>query len=345
MLVSVGMKNCTGRPKTAILSELSEMQSNPTPSPQRLLVIKHGALGDIVQGFGAFASLRAGHPDAHIALLTTSPFVELAKMMPWFDEVLVDRRAGIVHLLESWRMRRLIRGNWDMIVDLQCSQRTARYFQFFARPDTRWIGTAKGCSDPCPDFTGVNNYQRMRIAAEMAAGAPTVPDLSWLVNGADTSFVQSLAGKLVKPYAVLVPGCSLSKPEKRWPAENFAALAERFRDNNISVVLTGTEADIDAVDMVKSLTPDAINLCGETSIPDLAKLYASAVSIVGNDTGPIFLAAATGAPTLMVMGPETNPAMSAPTGPCCDWLQATPITRVRDDDVWRALQRLASESM
>ena len=134
MLVSVGMKNCTGRPKTTILSELSEMQSNPTPSPQRLLVIKHGALGDIVQGFGAFASLRAGHPDAHIALLTTSPFVELAKMMPWFDEVLVDRRAGIVHLLESWRMRRLIRGNWDMIVDLQCSQRTARYFQFFARP-------------------------------------------------------------------------------------------------------------------------------------------------------------------------------------------------------------------
>ena len=50
MLVSVGMKNCTGRPKTAILSELSEMQSNPTPSPQRLLVIKHGALGDIVKG-------------------------------------------------------------------------------------------------------------------------------------------------------------------------------------------------------------------------------------------------------------------------------------------------------
>ena len=60
MLVSVGMKNCTGRPKAAILFELSEMQTNPTPSPQRLLVIKPGALGDIVQGFGAFASLRAG---------------------------------------------------------------------------------------------------------------------------------------------------------------------------------------------------------------------------------------------------------------------------------------------
>ena len=66
------------------------------------------------------------------------------------------------------------------------------------------------------------------------------------------------------------------------------------------------------------------------------------MSIVGNDTGPVFLAAAIGAPTIMVMGPDTDPAMSAPTGPCCDWVQATPITKVRDDDVWRALQRLVS---
>ena len=322
------------------------MQSNPTPSPQRLLVIKHGALGDIVQGFGAFVSLRAGHPTAHIALLTASPFIEFAHMMPWFDEVLVDRRASVLHLQETWRMRKLIHDNWDLIVDLQCSQRTARYFDFFARPDTRWIGTAKGCSDPCPDFTGVNNYQRMRIAAEMAGGAPAVPDIGWLLDRTSLSFVNTfahtLAEELTQPYAVLVPGCSLAKPEKRWPAENFAALARRFIENEISVVLTGTAADKDVVDMVQSLAPGAINLCGQTSIADLARLYAAAVSIVGNDTGPVFLAAAIGAPTIMVMGPDTDPAMSAPTGPCCDWVQATPITKVRDDDVWRALQRLVS---
>ena len=322
------------------------MQSNSTPSPQRLLVIKHGALGDIVQGFGAFASLRAGHPAAHIALLTTSPFVELAKMMPWFDEVLVDRRAGIMRLRESCRVRRVIRNSWDMIIDLQCSQRTARYFQFFAQSDTRWIGTARGCSDPCPDFSGVHNCQRMRIAAEIAGGAPAIADLAWLLDGGGSSFTDTLAQilteKLVRPYAVLVPGCSLTKPEKRWPAENFAALTRRFIDNNISVVLTGTAADKDVVDMVQSLAPGAINLCGQTSIADLAKLYAPAVSIVGNDTGPVFLAAATGAPTIMVMGPDTNPSMSAPIGPCCNWLQGKPITKVSDDDVWSALQRLAS---
>ena len=239
-------------------------------------------------------------------------------------------------------MRKLIRNNWDMIVDLQCSQRTARYFQFFARPDTRWIGTAEGCSDLCPDFTGVNNYQRMHIAAEMAGGAPAIPGLDWLLDGVGSSFMHILAEKLTQPYAVLVPGCSLAKPEKRWPTENFAALAKRFIDENISVVLTGTMADKDVVDMVQSLVPDAINLCGQTSIADLARLYASAVSIVGNDTGPVFLAAATGAPTIMVMGPDTNPSMSAPTGPRCDWVRGAQISNVSIDDVEAALQRLTS---
>ena len=203
-----------------MLSELSEMQTNPKTASRRLLVVKHGALGDVVQGFGAFASLRAGHPDAHIALLTSAPFVELANMMPWFDEVLVDQRAGILRLRESWRMRNLIRDNWDMIVDLQCSQRTARYFQFFARPDTRWVGTAAGCSDPCPDFTGVNNHQRMRIAAEMAGGAEAVHDMGWLFDQAHAAVPGA-----PKPYAfwcrdVRLPNrknAGLPKILPRWP--------------------------------------------------------------------------------------------------------------------------------
>ena len=44
---------------------------------KRVLVIKHGALGDMVQGFDAFAGLRAGLPYTHLALLTTPPFFDL----------------------------------------------------------------------------------------------------------------------------------------------------------------------------------------------------------------------------------------------------------------------------
>lgn len=312
------------------------MNADITPSKKRLLVIKHGALGDMVQGFAAFASLRHGHPDAHIALLTTPPFASLAAKMPWFDEVLIDRRAGLLNIFEGLRMRKLLRADWDWIVDMQCSGRTARYFTFFARADVRWVGTAKNCSDPCPDFTGVNNQQRMCVVAAMAGGSSASVDMRWLL---ETS-AKPLTGNDAQPYAILIPGCSAAKPRKRWPAVNFAALAKALRAKGLAVVLVGTAADRSAIDEVLHNAPDCIDLCGKTSLAELAGLCASARLAVGNDTGPVFLAAASGAPTLMVMGPDTDPGMSAPTGAQCDWIQGRPITKVSVDDVVGRLAKL-----
>ena len=74
-----------------------------------ILVIKHGALGDIVQGLDAFASLRAGNPRAYITLITHRGFVSLATMMPWFDNVVADSRAFPFNFIASWRARRHLR--------------------------------------------------------------------------------------------------------------------------------------------------------------------------------------------------------------------------------------------
>jgi ADP-heptose:LPS heptosyltransferase len=49
-----------------------------TAPSENILVIKHGALGDIVQAMDAFASLRAGHPDAHLAVLTYETLCAMA---------------------------------------------------------------------------------------------------------------------------------------------------------------------------------------------------------------------------------------------------------------------------
>jgi len=92
---------------------------------QRLLVIKHGALGDIIQGIDAYASLRAGYPQAHIVVLTTPPFAGLFAAMPWFDEVVIDHRAAVGNLRQMFRIRTLLRRGWSQVVDLQCSNRTA----------------------------------------------------------------------------------------------------------------------------------------------------------------------------------------------------------------------------
>ena len=306
---------------------------------RRILVIKHGALGDVVQALDAFASLRAGNPFAHITLMTSPGFLPFAKMMPWFDEVIADPRAGLLNLAAAWRIRRYFRQDWSVIVDMQCSSRTRNYFAHFVPSNTRWIGTAFGCSDPLPDFTGVNNRDRMVTSAKMACGILQSPDMSWLVDGAPQTDDPTVMIN-GKRYAILIPGCSLAKPQKRWPADRFAAIGNELASRGFEIVLVGTIDDREAVNAVLAASTDAIDLCGKTNLAKLARLLGGAAFVIGNDTGPMFLAARTGVPSLMIMGPDTDPTMSAPKGPAACWLQGVSISEVSTAAAIGALEAL-----
>ena len=306
---------------------------------RRILVIKHGALGDIVQAFYAFASLRAGNPHAHITFMTNPGFLSLAKMMPWFDELIADPRAGLLNLAAVWRIRRYFRQGWSVIVDMQCSSRTRNYFAHFVPSNTRWIGNASGCSDPLPDFTGVNNSDRMVTSAKMAGGISQSADMSWLVNeAAQTDDPAMMMNN--KQYAVLIPGCSLAKPQKRWPANRFVAIGNELAARGFEIVLVGTADDRDAVNAVLAASPNAIDLCEKTNLAALARLLGGAAFVIGNDTGPMFLAAQTGVPSLIIIGPDTDPTMSAPKGAAASWLQGAPISDVSAATAIDALELL-----
>ena len=309
----------------------------PPVTKPRILVIKHGALGDLVQGFDAFAGLRAGRPEAHLALLTSPPFASLMERAPWFDEVVADPRASATNLPQLFRLRRHMKAGWDMVIDLQCSRRTARYHRFLTPSTVRWFGTARGASDPYPDFTGVNNAERMKIAIGMAGGDPDIAaSLGWLEGDGARDGIGDAAGDAV----VLVPGCSVAKPSKRWPSSSYAALANIFIESGRKVVIVGTAADRPVTDDVVRDAPACIDMVGRTSIESLAMLFQGAHAVVGNDTGPVFLAARTGAPTLMVMGGDTDPAMSAPVGARAGWIRKDRVEAVTPDEVIASLKTL-----
>jgi ADP-heptose:LPS heptosyltransferase len=88
-------------------------------STQRILVIKLGAMGNVVLSFGPFAAIRRHHASAQITLLTTAPYASWLATSPWFDKISRDERPPWWDFAGWLRLRRqLIDGRFDRIYEL-----------------------------------------------------------------------------------------------------------------------------------------------------------------------------------------------------------------------------------
>lgn len=290
---------------------------------QKILIIKHGALGDIMQGMDGFASVRAGHSKAHIAILTTPAYASLLTAAPYFDEVLTDRRAPLWDVAGYMQLRRLLGGGgWTRVYDFQCSRRTAWYFRHFLRPANpacEFIGKAPAASHPIPDMTGLDTCHRMLATAKLGGCPVTKPAFDWFYG-------KSKLPLPAKPYAVLVAGSSPVKPSKRWSPTNYARLATTiWQQHRIRPVLVGTAIESAIATEIKTQSPTCLPLIGKTDFFDLARLFRHATFALGNDTGPMFIAARMPPPSLTLMGADTDPALSAPGGDNAHWLKTNDL--------------------
>ena len=308
------------------------------PKKEHILVIRLGALGDLVFCFQAFHEIRQAHPDAEIALLTRAPFADFARSLPWFDHVIIDTHPTFMTPFAWLKLRKEIaRFSPDRVYDLQGKNRQTILFALLGGPyGPAWSGAAPLCKFPRPWPPEPAMHFTDFLAAQLrAAGVPPLPapDLKWF---------DAPVGKFGLPehYAVLVPGCSPNAPHKRWPAQKFAALAQQLRSKNLVCVAVGAEADADAVGTIKTLSTNVIDLCGKTGLFELAGILRRAALVVGNDTGPLHMAAALGAPTLALFSGKSNPVWSKPPGPRVAWLQSKNIADLGVNAVVAAYEKL-----
>jgi ADP-heptose:LPS heptosyltransferase len=299
-----------------------------------ILVIKLGALGDFAQAFGPFAAIRAHHPGAEITLLTTLPFAPLARQAPWFDQVWENGRPrGLAAL---WALGRQLRAaRFDRVYDLQTSDRSSRYRWLVGR-SVEWSGIAAGAShphaNPRRDFMHTVERQREQLAMAGISHFPA-PELAWL-DADITRFT------LPDRFALLIPGASSGRPAKRWPVENFAALAAAL---DIPAVILGGPAEANLGAAISAAAPGTRDLTGKTSFADIAALARRAAFCIGNDTGPTHLAAVAGCPTLALFGEDSDPALCAPRGPRVAVLRHQPLAALKLADVRAALHDLINQ--
>lgn len=287
-----------------------------------VLVIKLSALGDFVMAFPAFARIRSAHPDTHITLLTTPPFQSLAKLSPYFDTVDTGGRppGPAAWLALAARLRR---ARFDRVYDLQTNDRTNLLFQALRPSPPAWSGVAIGCSLPHRNPAREAMHPLERHAEQLAhAGiwpdAPTAPlsaeppDISWVLK-------QALAkarpnGRPQRPTALMIPGSSAHRTEKRWPVASYGALAAHLEAEGFDVLILGGLQEAELARGIQRLAPRSRDLTGRTDFAQIAAHGARAAVAIGNDTGPVHLIAAAGAPTIVLFSSASSPALSAPRG-------------------------------
>ena len=286
---------------------------------------------------GAAAAIRAFHRDAEITLLTTEPYAAFARQAPYFDDIWIDERPGWADPVGVWRLRRRLRAaRFDRVYDLQTRLRTSMYFRLMQRTDgPEWSGIAHGASHFQPDtperrrmHTLDREADQLRIAG--IPGPVPPPDLSW---------VKADIARFALPpgYVLLIPGGAPHRPEKRWPAAHFAALAERIAVVGSTPVVIGGPGERDLGRHIAAAVPAARDLTGATDFADIVALARGARRAVGNDTGPMHLAVAGGAAATVLYSSASDPALTAPRGRDVIILRKDDLADLSVDEVARTL--------
>ncbi len=297
---------------------------------QRILLIKPSSLGDIVLALPALSALRRSFPQARISWLIRPEFAPLLEGHPHLDEVILfDRKflarawhsptafAGLVSLVSQLRRKR-----FDAVLDLQGLFRTASlawlsgcrqrfgpvwgkepgrcFYTTTVPPRLEWVHVVDYYLK-LVEAMGVPDLHVEFVLPERPAPAVAARDLL-LRHGIDP-----------QRYAIIIPGSA--QVSKCWPAERFAALADRIvSEHGLTVAATGGKAESGMIEQIRSLAKHPIaNLAGQTSLPELTEVLRRASLVVSNDTGPGHIAAALGRPLVMMFS-WSNPLRVGPHG-------------------------------
>ncbi len=261
-----------------------------------------------MQSLGLMRAIKNHHPAAHITLLTTKAFKNLAQKCGYFDDIIIDTRPKIFDIRDIISLKnKLLNANFTHIYDLQNNNRTSFYKKIFPK-EIKWIGRIKGVFSKKKPKQDKHAFERHKKTLEKAGIKNIEIDrLEWMRE--DISLLD-----LKKPYIIIVAGCAPQHQQKRWCAEKYGKLACELSNLGYQIVLLGTASEENINKTINEICPQALNLTGKTSLFQIAGIACGAAGAVGNDTGPMHIIAPTGCPTLALFSSSSNPICHAPLG-------------------------------
>jgi heptosyltransferase-1 len=285
----------------------------------RILVIRLSAIGDVVMASGLIPSLRAMHPEAHIAWLVEPAAAPLLMHNPRLDEVIVWPRGEWQALARSGRLLQLARrarafrarlrqADFDVAIDAQGLLKSAawafasgapRRVTLHGREGSHRLMTERVIPRPDPLKPIASEY---RFLARHLGAPPSAYRLDVALGDAPRARVeQALRERGVRgAYAVL---CAFTtRPQKHWFEVRWVELAARLRERGLVPVLLGGPGDTAAARAIASRSPGLVDLAGALKLDETAAVIGGAALLVGVDTGLTHIGSALDVPTVALFG-------------------------------------------
>lgn len=332
---------------------------NEALSSFRILIIKWGALGDIILSLPALKAVKMRFPKTDIIMVTSKAGRELLSRYPYVKEFLIFKHKkgfeGVKEILDL--SAELKRTSVDLVLDLQNNRRSHiisflsfaprrigyrnRKFDFLLNEA---IGGARMDIPPV-----AHQFRLLKLLG--IDSIPTTPQFT--VSEREKAFAEDMLAEswLGKGQALVGLNCGASRrwQTKRWPTEKLAKLCDMLAQKRVRVVITGAKDDMTETNRLVLLTKSKpINAVGKTTIMQLAAVIQRCKVFITSDSAPMHLAAFLGVPFVALFGP-TDPrrhlqAYNAKYRIIYKRLKCSPCYRPRCSSI-RCMEKVSSEEV
>lgn len=288
-------------------------------SVKRILLIKLRYLGDVVLSTPVLPLLRKQFPEAKMTFLVNPETAGVLQDNPYLDEVWVLPRKPWWQQL--WFIKRVRDAKFDIVIDLTDGDRSAFLSWVTGAPvrlgynrERRWRGNFY--SQVLPSAYGsmhmVEYHQQAIVVLGIheSIGEPEV----YIHSETRPQNEEELGNLFAKGQPLVLIHPTARYEFKSWPLERFAAVADWLSEQGVYVALIGSQREILIGQQIMNLTKHKpVNLMGNTGLSELIALMKQSILLIGNDGGPLHIAAAVGCPVLGLFGP-TDPGVWGPRG-------------------------------
>lgn len=281
-----------------------------------VLVVRLGALGDVVHAIPAVAALRVAFPSARIDWLVEAKHRPIVDLVTVVDRAIVLERPSLAGWTTAVRTMRQVA--YDVAIDLQGLMKSAVLAR--ASGARRVVGfsiwhlrekTARPFYSDAHEAEGghvIGKNLRLLRAVGVQDDIVRFP-----LADVQSTALEELRARVDGRFALINAGAAW--PNKRWPPRAFGELAAFLRDacGVTPVVLWGPGEEALAGAVVASSSGSAV-VAPRTTVHDIVALAREAALVVSGDTGPLHIATAVGTPTVSIFGP-TDPERNGPFDP------------------------------